>query len=379
MTKLAFVSDQLATPGGYGGAEKLLAAVAEQFPTTPIFTPVYNRQRVPESLQTMPIHTSFLQGLPFSKTHIYFYLPLFPWAVEAFDLQSFDTIVSFHHSVAKGVLVRPDATHICYCHTPARYLWDQYWTYLDMNPLWNALPFQAITPFLRAWDTLTASRVDHFVANSQLVAARIQKYYRREAQILYPPVETHKFHHCEEEDFYLAVGRLVEYKGFDIAIETFNQLQKPLIIVGDGPLYSRLKKMAGPTVTLKGRVSESELIDLMSRCKALIHPGTEDFGITMAEAQAAGKPVIALNRGGAQEIVRHEETGLLVAQKTPQDFALAVQRHEKMIWSPTVIQANASRFQSNHFITGFNTILSPYIEEPTLTTEIDKVKPLPVT
>lgn len=362
MTRLAFVTDQLATQGGYAGAEKVLDLVVGEYPGIPIYTTVYHEGRMPEHFKQWDIQTSFIQRLPKGKSHYTLYLPLLPWAIESFDLQSYDLVVSFHHSVAKGALARPDATHICYCHSPGRYLWDQYWTYVNRVPPWQAMPFKFINPFMRVWDTITANRVDHFIANSSCTAKRIEKYYRREATILYPPVETHRFYHKPEEDFYLMVGRLVHYKGFDIAIEAFNQLKEKLVIVGAGPEMARLKRLAGPTIEFKGRTTDEEVTDLMSRCKGFIFPSEEDFGMVMVEAQAAGKHVVVLNRGGAKDIIIPGETGLWVADKTPDAFARAVKLAEKTNWSPATIQANAARFSQETFINGFKAIMEEHIE-----------------
>lgn len=359
MSKMTFVSDQLAPPGGFGGAELVLDLVSDLYPEVPIYTTVYDPRRFPARFQHKPIHTSFLQKLPFAPSHPQFYLPLIPWAIESLNLQDYDVVVSFHYIGAKAAIVRPDATHICYCYSPARYFWDQYWTYMDQMPWWQTLPFGLAAPLLRTWDTQTASRVDQFLAISQFTAHRIRKYYRREAQVLYPPVYTDKFFHRPAEDFYLMVGRLVEYKGFELAVETFNRLGKKLIIVGNGPLKSRLKKAAGSTIELCGRLSDAEVVDLMSRCQGFVFPGVEDFGIAMVEAQAAGKPVIALNRGGASEIVVPDETGILVDEKSPLAFMDAINRCEKANWSPGLIQNNSKRFSVENFINGFNRVVLP--------------------
>lgn len=361
MTQLAFVTDQLATVGGYAGAERMLDLVVQHYPGVPIYTTVYHEGRMPPHFLEWPIQPSFIQQLPLGKSHYSIYLPLMPWAVERINVQAYDVVVSFHHSVAKGIVPRPDAAHICYCHSPGRYLWDQYWTYVSRVPLWQAIPFSMVNPFLRAWDVGVANRVDRFIANSTSTAKRIERYYRREAEILYPPVDVDRFYHAPEEDFYLMVGRLVPYKRFDLAIETFNRLKQKLVIVGAGPEMSKLKRMAGPTVSLRGRLSDAEVVDLMSRCKGFIFPGEEDFGMVMAEAQAAGKPVIAFHRGGARDIVIPEETGLWVSEQTPEAFVDAVKASENIDWSVERIQASAQRFSQAHFISGFKAILVPYL------------------
>ncbi|MEW5818902.1 MAG: glycosyltransferase, partial [Cyanobacteriota bacterium] len=283
MSKIAVISDQLA--GAIGGSESILFALLDLYPDLPVYTTVLNPDIIPDKYKKLNITTSFIQKLPLSKKVYKAYFPLMPLGVELFNLQKFDIVFSSHHSVAKGIIPRPDATHICYCHSPARYIWDMFWTYSDLNNFntCKKIFVSSISQYLRIWDVTSACRVDYFLANSTYTSQRIKKFYNRDSEILYPPVETDKFNFETDSDFYLMAGRLVAYKGYELAIEAFNNSGKKLIIIGDGPEFLKLKSKANSNITFLGRVNDDILINHFNNCKAFIFPGKEDFGIVMAE------------------------------------------------------------------------------------------------
>lgn len=347
--KMAIVSDQIC--GGMGGAEHILFGVAELYPDAPVFTTIYNKKIIPEKYKNVDIRHTFIQKLPFAQKIYKAYFPLMPLAVELLNLQDYDVIFSSHHSVAKGVITRPDAIHICYCHSPARYIWDMFWSYSKLNGfgfLTNLL-VSLISQYIRIWDVVSAKRVDYFIANSSYTAARIKKYYGRESEVIFPPVDTHKFNNEGDGGYYFMAGRLVAYKGFELAVDAFNLSGKQLIIAGDGAEYKKLKAKAKNNVKLVGRVSSEEIIHYMNNCRGFVFPGKEDFGIVMAEAQAAGKPVIAFNGGGAKDIVINNETGILFESQCVDSLNDAVEACESKNWNSDFIQAHSEKFDKAKF------------------------------
>lgn len=312
------------------GGERVLEAFCRLFPHADIYTLVCNPELLSTPLKGHQITTSWIQKLPGAVHHYPCYAPLFPLAVEDFDLSQYDLVVSSDAAVCKGVLTRPETCHVCYCHSPMRYAWNAYPVYRDSieNSL-KRLFFSLSMHYLRLWDHAAASRVDYFVANSRNVAARIQKFYCRRATVIFPPVEVSRFEIGNNiQDYYLAAGQLVPYKRIDLAIEAFNELQRPLWIAGEGPEYRRLKQMARENVRFLGRTSDEELTKLLSQCRALIFPGEEDFGIVVVEANACGRPVIALARGGVMEIVDPELNGLLFTDESVSSLVKAVKKFE---------------------------------------------------
>jgi len=355
--KAAIITDQLA--GGIGGAESITFAAADLMKYADIFTTVCDYSILPENIKKRGVKTSFIQHLPYAQKLYKAYLPLMPTAIEYLNLQEYDVIFSSHHCVAKGIIPRPDAVHLCYCHSPARYMWDMFWTYADLN---NSYGYKRLISFLicnylRMWDVSSSNRVDRYIANSSYTAARIKKFYNRKSEILYPPVDTEKFTYQESEDFYLMASRLVGYKRFDLAIQAFNESGKKLIIIGDGSDYKKLKAMAGPNVYMLGKVSSEALVNYMNRCKGFIFPGKEDFGIVMAEAQAAGKPVIAYKGGGALDIVRNDETGVLFEEQSLKSLNNAVNRAEYINWDHNLISGYAEQFDRKKFIRRLDNLL----------------------
>ncbi|MBI3327345.1 MAG: glycosyltransferase [Nitrospinae bacterium] len=287
------------------GGERCLEVFCELFPDADLFTLLHCRGTVSEVIERMRIQTSFVQHLPLVERFYRHYLPLFPSAIERFDFRGYDLIFSTSHCVAKGAIRPPEALHISYIHTPMRYAWDLYQAYFGdrLGPV-KSLVVPRLMAYLRRWDLQACERVDHFVANSHHVAARVKRHYGKEAAVIHPPVDTDRFQPAAEDgDYYLVVSALVPYKRIDLAIQACNRLKRPLKVVGWGPEEGRLQKLAGPTVEFLGRRSDAELAHLYARCRALIFPGEEDFGIVPLEAQAAGRPVIAYGKGGVLETV----------------------------------------------------------------------------
>ena len=344
--KLAIVHDGLATPGGRGGAEAVLTHLHGMFPDAPIYTTVYHPDRMPDEFHAFDIRPSFIQRLPFGASKFRAYLPFMPTAVEQFDLSEFDVVLSCSHSVAKGVITSPHTRHLCYCYSPLRYAWDMYHEYMETS--WRSRLARLLIPplltYMRMWDTLSSQRVDTFIAISRFVAQRIHKYYRRDAQVIYPPVDMTNFSISERlEPYFLIVSRLEPYKRVDVAVEAFNRLGLPLLIIGDGAERERLTKAANANITFAGRQSDQIVRESLSKCQALIFPGEEDFGITPVEAQASGRPVIAYRGGGALETVS-EQTGRFFFPKTADALAAAVKQFDAGQFEPAAIRRHAAQF-----------------------------------
>ena len=315
--KVALAHDYL---NQMGGAERVVLALHEMFPDAPLYTSIYDPQRVDTAFQSIDIRTSFMQKFPLVKKHHQPFLPFYPFAIEQLDLRGYDLVLSSSSAFAKGIITRPETMHICYCHTPMRWCWN-YDEYVEREHLGKIS--RAFLPFfisgLRVWDQTSSMRVDHFIANSPVVADRIRKYYRRNAVVIPPPVEVSRFTFdptIRTEDFFLIVSRLMPYKRIDLAIEACNQLQLPLVIIGSGRDENRLKHLAGPTIRFMGRLSDQEVLHYYAHCRALILPGEEDFGITPLEAQASGRPVIAYAAGGSLASIIDNVTGTFFYKQT---------------------------------------------------------------
>ncbi len=348
--KIAIISDQLA--GGIGGAESITFSALDLFSRADFYTTVYDPDIIPEKYSNLKINTTFIQNLPFAIKKYKAYFPLMPLAVEYLNMQKYDVIFSSHHSVVKSVISKPEAVHICYCHSPARYIWDLFWAYSDLNGFnpFTKFIFAGICQYLRMQDVTSAQRVDHFLANSNYTAMRIKKFYGRDSEVLFPPVDTGRFRHESSEDYYFMLGRLVAYKGFELAVDAFNESGRKLVIAGKGPEYEKLRKKAKPNISMPGKVSDNELVKYMNNCKGFIFPGKEDFGIVMAEAQSAGKPVIAFKGGGALDIVVDDQTGILFDEQTATSLNKAVALADQKTWDHGFIMNNAKRFDKNHFV-----------------------------
>jgi glycosyltransferase involved in cell wall biosynthesis len=345
-TRVAIVTDAMTQRGG---AERVVETIAEVFPDAPIFATIYCPQRGPRSLQTR-VRPSFLNALPGARAHHRLYFPLFPLAVESFDLSDYDVIISSHHCAAKGLLRNGRQTHICYCHTPMRALWER--THDDVGTLPPPMRLGAdlLLSRMRQWDYIAASRVDCFIANSLETRNRITKHYGRESMVINPPIDVEKFTPGEAvDDYYLVASRAVPYKRIDIAVGAARRLRRRLIVVG-----GRQEPVApGDCVQFLGHVSDQRLVELMRGARALIAPQHEDFGMTILEMNACGRPAIAFARGGALETVVDGKTGLLVEEQSVEAFSAAIERFERMTFDRYAIRRHAERFSKHAFMRTF--------------------------
>ncbi|NJN85069.1 MAG: glycosyltransferase family 4 protein [Leptolyngbyaceae cyanobacterium SL_7_1] len=361
--KTAVVHEWLVT---YAGSEKVCEQLLLLYPEADLFSLVdFLTEHQRHFIQHRTVHTSFIQRLPFANPHFRQYLPLMPLAIEQFDLSTYDLILSSHHAVAKGVLTRADQLHISYIHTPIRYAWDLQQQYLQgagLNQGVKALLVQPLLHYLRLWDVACANRVDHFIANSDYVARRIWKTYRRRATVIYPPVAIDRFSpDCQRDEFYFTLSRFVPYKKVDLIVAAFTQLGLPLVVMGDGADRARLQAIAGAHIQFLPPQPDAVVVDYMQRCKAFVYAAAEDFGIAAVEAQAAGAPVIAYGRGGVTETVISGKTGVLFEEQTVESLMEAVQQFEAGV--PLVEPAHR-RHQVERFAPDrFQRELSQFIEQ----------------
>lgn len=339
------------------GGEKVLEALCRLLPDADIFTLFCDPETLGPAIRLHRITTSFLNPL---RSRYRSLLPLMPMALESFDLRGYDLVVSSESGPAKGVITSSDTRHICYCHTPMRYLWDLYPAYRNewTCSRWKRALMTPVANYLRLWDYSSAARVDQFVANSRNVQSRIWKTYRRESEVIYPPVDVDAFHWKPAEDYALVVSELVPYKRIDTAVRCFSRSGQRLKIAGTGTEYRALRAMASPNVEFLGRVTDEELRELYARCRFFLLPGEEDFGITVVEALASGKPVVALGRGGALETVPFFG-GVFYSESKPDAIADAITRLESMESSlrPSDLQAWARQFSEEEFMRRMSTIV----------------------
>lgn len=331
----------------YGGAERVLQVLCAMAPDAPIYTTLYDERLTGGVFKGQTIRTSFIQRLPLAVRWHHAYSPLMPLAMEQFDLRAFDTVLSVSASFAKGVITHPGTRHLCYCLTPPRFLWDDSQRFIRRFSY--PLPLGRLAPlalsYLRVWDRQAAERVDQWVAISESVRRRIQKYYQKDSIVVHPPVNITKFSLAEGPGAYwLMVGRLVAYKNFDLAVRAFNRLGWPLIIVGTGVEERRLRRMAKSNISFVGQVDDTRLAQLYRGAAGVAFPQEEDFGIVPLEAMASGRPVVALRRGGALETVIDRITGLFFDEETPEALADAVDRASRMKWLPNLARGQAERF-----------------------------------
>jgi glycosyltransferase involved in cell wall biosynthesis len=332
------------------GGEKVLAELIKLYPDADLFTHVYDPQAMPEEIRRRPVRTTFIQKLPFAKKLYQSYLPLMPWALRRLDLSGYDLIISSESGPAKGICKPPGAKHICYCHTPMRYLWDMSDDYFRNASLLKKTGMRLCLPWLRKWDLWSATQVDHFIANSQFVADRIKRIYGRDATVIHPPVDTEHFLKLKRDpqDFYLFFGQLTAYKRAGLAVEAFAELGKKLIVAGAGRIAG-VSPAAPSCIEFPGKISDEKRDELYSQARALIFPGVEDFGIIPVEAQAAGCPVIAFGAGGALETVIDGKTGLFFNEPTVGSLCAAVESFQCLETSEAACRENAARFSKNRF------------------------------
>jgi len=363
------------------GGERVVDTIASLFPDADLFTLFLDQQRLSPALQKRKIITSFLDRSRVARRAHRHFLPFYPLAVEMLDLSGYDLIITSDSGPMKGVLTDPHSTHICYCHSPMRYLWDGYSAYFRSMPRLTRTLFGLAAHYVRNWDYAAAQRVDHFIANSNYVAGRIRKYYRRDSTVIHPPIDTSEsFLARKHEDYYLAVGRLVPYKRTDISIDACMKLGRRLVIAGDGPEMNRLKKRARKNVEFLGEVDDCQLRNLYAQCRALLFAADEDFGMVPLEVQSYGRPVIAFGKGGSLETVIgayspiHMEkfygnpaiTGVFFGEQTAASLAEAIRSFESCeeIFVPDQIQLHARKFDTSIFVSRLRSYINGAIKRP---------------
>jgi glycosyltransferase involved in cell wall biosynthesis len=338
---------------GMRGGEKVLEELCLLFPDADIYTHIHDAERTSAVINRHKITTTYISRLPFARKLYQKYLPLMPSALEELDLTGYDLVISSESGPAKGVITHPNAVHICYCHSPMRYLWDQYHTYRS-NASWFTRLFMSLTmPALRVWDVASAAHVDHFIANSSFIARRIAKVYRRDSTIIFPPVDLEAYTVARQPscDFYFTIGQLVPYKRVDLAVAACTRLGRRLVVVGSGSEEARLRAMAGPTVEFRGWASADDLKAFYQNCRGLLFPGEEDFGIVPLEAMASGRPVIAYGSGGALDTVVEGVTGVFFDAQSVDALASAILAFEAIetCFDPQVIRQHARGFGRDVF------------------------------
>lgn len=380
--KVALVHDWLT---GMRGGERCLEAFCELFPDADLFTLLHIPGKVSPKIESMRIHTSFLQNLPGIKTYYRYYLPLMPWAIGTFNLKGYDLVLSSSHCVAKGVRITGGGTHICFCFTPMRYIWDQFDAYFSGSGRWmQSIIMRLLRPFLKNWDVRSNRGVHQFIAISRHIQKKIGNYYQRESTVITPPVNTRYFSPSNEsrEEIFLMVGALSPYKRVDLAVEAFNELGYPLTIIGEGPELPYLRTLAGSNIQFLGWVGDEEIRSHYARCRALVFPGEEDFGIVPLEAQAMGCPVIALGRGGALDTVIPEPgtwksqtgipekktqkpTGLFFYQTEKENLCQAVERFiaVEMEFDANEIREHSLKFDREQFLYRIRMFIQEYLKK----------------
>ncbi|MGD8744612.1 MAG: glycosyltransferase [Candidatus Woesebacteria bacterium] len=365
MIKTAIVYDRV---NKWGGAERVLLALHELFPDAPLYTAVYSKKRAPWAKVFPEVIPSFLQKIPFLNTRHELLGTFVPMAFESFNFDDYNLVISVTSEAAKGIITKPSTVHICYCLTPTRYLWSGYDQYMNDPPkTLRMIPFyqqlsKPVLNYVRKWDKIASKRPDHYIAISKAVKKRISKYYERDSEIIYPPVNVEKFRgklsdSKKDDGYYLIVSRLVPYKMVDLAVEAFNELGKKLVVVGTGSEESALKAIAKENIQFKGFVKEKKLVSLYKNAKAFINPQEEDFGITAVEAQAAGVPVIAYAKGGALDTVIDGKTGIYFKKQEVKSLITAVKKLEKKVFKNKQLTKNAQKFSRDIFINEFDELV----------------------
>ena len=334
-----------------GGAEKVAEELYNMLPGADLFATVALESKMPPTLRDVRVHTSWMQRLPRMASYYRLYFPLYPFAVRSLDLSDYDLIVSSSSGYAKGVEVNANAIHVCYCHTPMRWVWS-YDSYSSRERFQGGIKavLPALIGGLRLWDEGAARQPDHFIANSHAVADRIMRAYGRYSEVIAPPIDIERFRvYAEQQDYYVVLARLVSYKRIDLAVSAFSRMKRKLIVIGTGPALEELKAKAGRTVQFVGRKSDNEVEAYVSQCQALIFPGEEDFGMAPVEVAAAGRPTIAFRAGGAVETVVDNVTGVFFDEQTTESLIEAVERFERQQWSSAAIRAHAEGYSREVF------------------------------
>lgn len=359
--KIALIHDWYYTNGG---AEKVIKAINNAFPNCDHFAlfDVMSDSDKLNLLNTTKVNTTFIQKMPFISKFHRNYLQLYPLAIEQLDLRPYDLIISSSSAVAKGVLTNSNQVHICYCHSPMRYAWDLYQQYLKESKFNFLTKIYAkyVLHKIRLWDVMSANRVDYFISNSNYISQRINKVYRRDSQVIYPPVETNNFKLSQNpsRDFYFTASRMVPYKKIDLIVETFAINGKKLIVAGNGPELKKIKSKANSNVTFVGHITNDKLLEYIQNAKAFVFAAEEDFGIIPVEAQACGTPVIAYGKGGALETIIENKTGVFFEEQTSESLNQAIEKFEKMNFDPLRIRENALRFSEERFVEEIKTFVN---------------------
>jgi glycosyltransferase involved in cell wall biosynthesis len=334
-----------------GGAEKVADEIYAMIPGAELVTTVAFPEKMPKRLQSVPVKTSWIQHMPGVRSLYRLYFFLYPLAVMSLDMSEYDLIISSSSGYAKGVRCNPDAVHICYCHAPMRWVWDydRYSERETFSPM-QKLFLPSFIKLLKTWDLWAAKRPTYYIANSHTVAERIKAAYGRTAEVIFPPIDVDRFDTAEDVgDYYLVLARLISYKRIDLAVRACTKLNRRLCIIGDGPDMQRLKEKAGPTVEFLGRLPDAEVNRYLSRCRALLFPGEEDFGMVPLETAAAGRPTIAYRAGGATETIIEGVTGMFFNEQTPESLADAIERFERYEWNPHILRKHAESFSTQVF------------------------------
>ncbi|HJO93051.1 MAG TPA: glycosyltransferase [Victivallales bacterium] len=339
----------------YRGGEKVIEALCELFPKADIYTHIYKPENLPATITDHKITTSFIARLPFSSKYYRHYLPLMPIASRLLNLKKYDLIISSESGPAKGIRKGKGALHICYCHSPMRYIWDMEEEYCRGLGIVTRGLWKVVACYMRWWDRRSAKNVDYFIANSKFIAARIRKFYKRKATVIHPPVNVHKFDpNLKREDFYLCVSQLVAYKKVDLVVESFNELGLQLVVIGGGSELGKIKSITNSNIQILGKVSDALLKEKMETCKAFVYAGKEDFGIVFTEAQSAGAPIIAFGKGGVLDIVENMKTGIFFKKQDVKSLVEAIDIFDKCydnLLSSAIIALNAEKFDKENFTT----------------------------
>ena len=354
--KIAVVHDYFTQ---LGGAEKVAEELYKMLPSPDLFATVALRDKMPEGIRDVPITTSWMQHLPQMRKLYRVYFPLYPFGVSSLDLSRYDLVVSSSSGYVKGVRVAADAIHVCYCHTPMRWVWsfDSYSKRESFDGSVRAL-LPSLIRRLKTWDEAASRQPDHFVANSRTIASRILRAYGRHAEVIYPPIDIDRFSmSAVQEDYYVVLARLVPYKRIDLAVDACTRLGRRLVIIGSGTAEEVLARTAGPTVQFVGRISDAEVERYVSSCRALLFPGEEDFGMAPVEVAAAGRPTIAYGAGGAIETIIEDLTGVFFREQTVESLIDAILRFEKQTWDAGSIRDHAEGFSTASFQKRFTSFL----------------------